>query len=51
MKKSDLQMLNVLVDNGTTFVTIPTPKGWKCRRKNCRTDFKHKHTAFTFNSK
>ncbi len=34
------------VDNSTTAVSIPTPKGWKCKRKNCRVDYKHKHTSY-----
>lgn len=38
--------LSAIVDNGTTYVTIPTPKGWKCKRKNCTTSFKHKHTTY-----
>ena len=39
----DFKGLEKLVDNGTTVVTIPTPKGWKCKRKNCSTRFKHTH--------
>lgn len=35
------------VDNGTLEVTIPTPKGWKCKRKGCNNRVKHKHTTFT----
>lgn len=34
--------------NDTTMVvTIPTPKGWKCKRKNCTIDYKHEHTNFS----
>jgi hypothetical protein len=34
------------VDNSTTVVYIPTPRGWKCRRKNCTLTFKHRHTMW-----
>jgi len=34
------------MDNGTTYVTVETPKDWKCPRKNCKTDFKHTHSTY-----
>ncbi len=42
----NLDELKKLVDDRTTVVTIPTPKGWKCKRKNCRTSFKHTHSTY-----
>lgn len=30
MKKTTWEDLAKIVDNGTTHITIPTPKGWKC---------------------
>jgi hypothetical protein len=42
----DLSKLLPLVDNGTTHVTIQTPKGWKCKRKNCTSMFKHTHGIY-----
>ena len=38
--------LKDIVDNGTTYVTIPTPKGWRCERPNCPTDFLHTHGTY-----
>lgn len=38
--------LGEIVDNSTTVVTIPTPKGWKCDRKGCTADYKHSHGTF-----
>jgi len=29
-------------DKTVTFA-IPTPRGWRCRRKNCRSRIKHSH--------
>lgn len=43
----DFKGLEKLVDNGTRVVNIPTPKGWKCERKNCRTRFKHTHSTYS----
>lgn len=44
--------LEKIVDDSTTHVTVPTPKGWKCRRKNCPTRFKHTHSTYSiFNEK
>lgn len=43
---SDTEWLNIPVDNGTTHVTIKTPKNWKCKRKNCTTKFKHTHSTY-----
>ena len=34
------------IDDSTTYVTIPTPRGWKCKRKNCTTDWKHTHSTY-----
>ena len=39
--------LSKIVDDGTTTITIPTPKGWKCKRKGCRVDYKHSHGIYT----
>lgn len=38
--------LKDIVDNGTTVVTIPTPKGWKCSRKGCKADYMHTHGTY-----
>lgn len=35
------------VDNGTLYVTVPTPEGWKCDREGCTTDFYHTHSTYT----
>lgn len=43
----DFKGLEKLVDNGTTVITIQTPKGWKCKRKNCSTSFKHTHSTYS----
>lgn len=45
---SDLERL---VENGTTVVTITTPKGWKCSRKGCNIDWKHTHSTYPSLSK
>ncbi len=45
--KSLWSFLERLVDNGTTYVNIPTPKNWKCKRKGCRTRIKHTHSTYT----
>lgn len=42
-----LELLDKLVDNGTTVVTIPTPKGWKCDRKGCKADYLHSHGTYS----
>ena len=40
----------LIVDNGTTHITVATPKGWKCDR--CPADYLHTHTTYTmFNEK
>lgn len=38
--------LKDLVDDSTTVVTVPTPKNWECKRKNCSTSFKHTHSTY-----
>lgn len=43
---NDMPGLKDIVDNGTTVVTIPTPKGWRCRRKGCRNRVKHTHGTY-----
>ena len=42
----DAYLLKGFVDDGTTTVTIHTPKGWKCEKKNCTTLFFHTHSTF-----
>ena len=34
------------VDNSVTTVYIQTPKGWKCKRNGCLTDYKHLHSTY-----
>lgn len=46
--KKDFEELADLVDNGTTHVAVPTPEGWVCPRKNCTTDFLHRHGTYEF---
>lgn len=41
-----LSELASLVDNSTTTVTIPTPKGWECERKSCNILWKHGHNTY-----
>ncbi len=38
--------LETIVDNGTVEVTVPTPKNWKCEKKNCESTFKHSHATY-----
>ncbi len=47
MTQKELKELEKIIDNGTTHITIPTPKGWRCERKNCRTMFKHTHSTYS----
>lgn len=48
----DFKGLEKLVDNSTTVITIQTPKGWKCKRNNCPTSFRHSHSTYSiFNAK
>lgn len=35
------------VDNGTLSVSVPTPKGWKCKCKGCKIDWKHGHSTYS----
>lgn len=42
-----LKELDSIVDNGTNYITVPTPKGWKCKKKNCFTRFKHNHSTYS----
>lgn len=35
-----------VVDTGTTYITVETPEGWKCPRKNCTSDFLHSHNTY-----
>lgn len=43
----DFEEIKDLVDDGTTFVEIPTPEGWKCSREGCTTDYLHTHGTYT----
>ncbi len=38
--------LKGIVDDSVYEVNIPTPKNWKCKRKNCNSSFKHIHSTF-----
>lgn len=54
MPKDDrlFKVLEKVVDDSTYYVTIPTLKGWKCKRKNCSTNWKHTHSTYSiFNKK
>lgn len=44
LRDNDFLGLKNIVDDSTTVVYVPTPKGWKCKRKNCQSNIKHKHT-------
>lgn len=46
MDKVDSVTEKMVIDNGTYYMTIPTPKGWKCKRKNCSSPFKHTHGTY-----
>ncbi len=41
-----LEDLADMIENGTTTVTIKTPKGWKCKRRSCRVDYYHVHETY-----
>lgn len=43
---NDIIELAKIVDNGTTTVYVKTPRGWKCKRKGCPTNFKHTHSTY-----
>lgn|GEM_PF-6088904 len=48
-KTKNQKMMNDLasiVDDSTTTVYIPTPKGWKCSKTGCDTKYKHIHSTF-----
>lgn len=34
-------------EDGTYIVNIPTPKGWKCKRKGCKMKYKHRHNTYS----
>ncbi len=38
--------LALMVNNGTTHVTVATPKNWKCKRPNCKVDYHHTHGTY-----
>ncbi len=42
-----IKEMNSVVDNGTTTIYILTPKGWKCKRKGCKADYKHSHSTYS----
>lgn len=44
--ENQMKDLASLVDNGTTYVTIPTPDNWKCERENCYVDYRHTHGTY-----
>lgn len=35
------------VDDVARDVYIPTPKGWKCKKKGCPTKVKHTHSTYS----
>ena len=37
----------LICDNGTLTINVPTPKGWKCKKKGCSTKVKHTHSTYT----
>ena len=39
--------LSEIVDNTVTTIIVPTPKGWKCKKKGCPTRFKHEHSTYS----
>ena len=41
-----LKKLASIVNDVAQEMYIPTPKGWKCKRKGCRADYKHSHGTF-----
>ncbi len=46
----DVDMTNELgkiVSNVVTVITIKTPKGWKCKRKDCTMKALHTHSTYS----
>lgn len=39
--------LEDLIDDGMVEITIATPKGWKCERKGCTSDYFHSHGTYS----
>lgn len=46
IKTSDWEKLAAIVDDTAIDVYIPTPKGWRCKKKGCLTRFKHSHGTY-----
>jgi len=44
--EKEFEELKNLVDDTVTKVYIPTPKGWKCKRKGCKSEVKHIHATY-----
>jgi len=44
---TEFKVLSTMVDDGTFIVEVPTPKGWKCERKNCHSEVKHTHSIYS----
>jgi len=42
----DLGLVMPKPSDEITTVVIPTPRGWKCRRKNCHLDVRHRHSVW-----
>lgn len=40
------EWLNIPIMDRTMILGISTPKGWKCKRKGCKTKIKHSHTTW-----
>ena len=45
-KYLDWKCLNLPIDNDSTYIYIPTPKNWKCKKKGCKINIKHKHGSY-----
>jgi len=46
--KASEELANLEIDDSTTVVEVPTPKGWKCKRIKCRMNVYHSHTTYDF---
>jgi len=44
---STTEVLKNILDDNSLLVSIPTPKNWKCKKKSCKIDYKHKHSIFS----
>ncbi len=51
LRKGDTFALAGFIEDGTVIITVPTPRGWKCKKKGCPTRFRHTHSTYSFLTK